>query len=90
MQALLILLVLSLMLVRVRNDQGMLVQLLWLLGINRRLTRFESTFALIVGVLVFLALFVAIQPEAGCEDKDDRLSHLVKLRKCNFPPVWLC
>jgi hypothetical protein len=64
MQVVLILLVLSFMLVRVQGDQGMLVQLLSLLGIKRRLTRSESTIALIVAALVFLALFVAIDPEA--------------------------
>jgi len=64
MRALLILLVLSFMLVRVERDQGVLVQLLSLVGIKRRLTQSESTFALIVGGLVFLALFVAIDPEA--------------------------
>jgi hypothetical protein len=64
MRALLILTVLIFMLVRVERGQGMLVQLLSLLGIKRRLTQSESTFALIVGGLVFLALFVAIDPEA--------------------------
>jgi hypothetical protein len=60
-QALLILLVLSFMFFRAEGgDQGTLVQLLSLIGIKRRLTRSESTFALIVGVLVFLALFVAL------------------------------
>jgi len=60
----LILLVLAYMLVLVQNDQGMLVQLLSLVGIKRRLTRSENTFALIVGGLVVLALFIAIDPEA--------------------------
>jgi hypothetical protein len=60
----LILLVLAYMLVLVQNDQGMLVQLLSLVGIKRRLTRSENTFALIVGGLVVLALFIAIEPEA--------------------------
>ena len=64
MRALLILTVLIFMLVRVERGQGMLVQLLSLVGIKRRLTQSESTFALIVGGLVFLALFVAIDPEA--------------------------
>jgi hypothetical protein len=64
MEALLILLVLACMLVLVQNDQGMLVQLLSLVGIKRRLTRSESTFVLILGGLVVLALFVAIEPEA--------------------------
>jgi hypothetical protein len=64
METLLILLVLACMLVLAQNDQGMLVQLLSLVGIKRRLTRSESTFALIVGGLVVLALFVAIEPEA--------------------------
>jgi hypothetical protein len=64
MEALLILLVLAYMLVRVERDQGVLVQLLSLVGIKRRLTRSESTFVLILGVLVVLALFVAIEPEA--------------------------
>jgi len=64
MEILLILLVLVYMLVRVQNDREILVQLLALLGIKRRLTRSESTFALIVGALVLLALFVAIEPEA--------------------------
>jgi hypothetical protein len=64
MEALLIVLVLAYMLVLVQNDQSMEVRLLSLVGINRRLTRSESTFALIVGGLVVLALFVAIDPEA--------------------------
>jgi hypothetical protein len=64
MQTLLILLVLAYMFVRVQNEQGILVQLLSLVGIKRRLTRSESTFALIVGGLVLLALLVAIEPEA--------------------------
>jgi hypothetical protein len=64
MKALLALLVLSLLLVRVRNDPSMLAQLLSMVGIKRRLTPSESTIALIVGVLVFLAMFVAIEPEA--------------------------
>lgn len=59
-----ILLVLGYMFVRVERDQDMLVQLLSLVGIKRRLTRSESTFALIVGGLVVLALFIAIEPEA--------------------------
>ena len=63
MEALLILLVLACMLVLVQNDQGMVLRLLSLVGINRRLTRSESTFILIVGGLVVLALFVAIEPE---------------------------
>ena len=64
MEILLTLLVLAYMLVLVQNDQSMEVRLLSLVGINRRLTRSESTFALIVGGLVVLALFVAIDPEA--------------------------
>jgi hypothetical protein len=64
MEPLLILLVLACMLVRVERDQDVLVQLLSLVGIKRRLTRSESTFVLIVGGLVLLALFVAIEPEA--------------------------
>jgi hypothetical protein len=64
MEALLIVLVLAYMLVLVQNDQSMEVRLLSLVGINRRLTRSESTFALIVGGLVVLALFIAIEPEA--------------------------
>jgi len=64
MEPLLLLFVLAYMLVRVERDQGVLVQLLSLVGINRRLTRSENTFALIVGGLVLLALFVAIEPEA--------------------------
>jgi hypothetical protein len=64
MEPLLLLFVLAYMLVRVERDQGVLVQLLSLVGIKRRLTRSESTFALIVGGLVLLALFVAIEPEA--------------------------
>ena len=64
MQGFLVLLVLGYMLVRVERDQGMLMQLLSLVGINRRLTRSESTFVLILGILVVLALFVAIEPEA--------------------------
>jgi hypothetical protein len=64
MQSLLILLGLSFMLILVERDQGMLSQLLSLIGIKRRLTRSESTFALIVAALVFLALFLAIDPEA--------------------------
>jgi hypothetical protein len=62
-QALLVLLVLGFTLVRVQSDQGILVRLLSLLGIRRRLTRSESTSALIAGGLVVLLLFVAIDPE---------------------------
>jgi hypothetical protein len=64
MEILLTLLVLAYMLVLIQNDQSMVVRLLSLVGINRRLTRSESTFVLILGVLVVLALFVAIDPEA--------------------------
>ena len=64
MEALLILLVLAYMLVLLQNDRGMVVRLLTLVGINRRLTRSESTFILILGGLVVLALFIAIEPEA--------------------------
>ena len=64
MEPLLILLVLACMLVLVQNDQGMVVRLLSLVGINRRLTRSENTFVLILGALVVLALFFAIEPEA--------------------------
>lgn len=64
MEPLLILLVLAYMVVCVERDPGVLVQLLSLVGIKRRLTRSESTFALIVGGLVLLALFIAIEPEA--------------------------
>jgi hypothetical protein len=64
MEILLTLLVLAYMLVLVQNDQNMVVRLLSLVGINRRLTRSESTFVLILGVLVVFALFVAIDPEA--------------------------
>ena len=64
MEALLVLLVLAYMLVLLQNDRGMVVRLLTLVGINRRLTRSESTFILILGGLVVLALFIAIEPEA--------------------------
>ena len=60
MEALLILLVLAYMLVLVQNDQGKVVRLLSLVGINRRMTRSESTFVLMLGGLVVLALFLAI------------------------------
>ena len=63
MEALLVLLVLAYMLVLLQNDRGMVVRLLTLVGINRRLTRSESTFILILGGLVVLALFVATEPE---------------------------
>jgi hypothetical protein len=63
MEALLIVFVVAYMLVVVQNDQGMVVRLLSLVGINRRLTRSQSTFILILGGLVVLALFVAIEPE---------------------------
>jgi hypothetical protein len=63
MEALLILLVLAYVLVLVQNDQGMAVRLLSVVGIKRRLTRSESTFVLILGALVVLALFLAIEPE---------------------------
>lgn len=63
MEALLILLVLAYMLVLVQNDQSMVVRLLSLVGIKRQLTRSESTFFLILGGLVLLALFFAIEPE---------------------------
>ena|ERR1700733_14222218 len=64
MKALLIFLVLAYMLVRLQNDQGMVVRLLSLVGLNRRLSRSESTFILILAALVILALFVAVEPEA--------------------------
>ena len=63
MEALLILLILAGMLVLVQNDEGVQLQLLSLVGIKRRLSRSESTFVLILGALVILALFVAIEPE---------------------------
>src|SRR6202021_1583068 len=63
MEALLLVLVLAYMLVLVQNDQGTVVRLLSLVGINRQLTRSESTFVLILGGLVIVALFVAIEPE---------------------------
>jgi hypothetical protein len=63
MEALLIVFVLACMFVLVQNDQGMIVRLLSVVGINRRLTRSESTLVLILGGLVLLALFVAIEPE---------------------------
>jgi hypothetical protein len=64
MEAFLILLVLACMLVLVQNDQSMVVRLLSLVGINRRLTRSESTLVLILGSLVVLSLFIAMEPEA--------------------------
>jgi hypothetical protein len=64
MKTVLMLLVLGYMVVLIQHDQQMLLQLLSLVGIKRRLTRPESTFALIAGGVVFLALFVAIDPEA--------------------------
>jgi hypothetical protein len=64
METLLIIFVLACVLVLVQNDPGLLLQLLSLVGIKRRLTRSESTFVLILGGLVVLALFVAIEPEA--------------------------
>lgn len=64
MEAFLILLVLAYMLLLVQNDQSMVARLLSLVGINRRLTQSENTFVLILGVLVVLALFVALEPEA--------------------------
>lgn len=63
MEALLIFLVLAYMLVLVQDDLGMVARLLSLVGINRRLSQSESTFILILGGLVVLALFVAIEPE---------------------------
>ena len=63
MEALLLVLVLAYMLVLVQNDQGTVVRLLSLVGINRQLTRSESTFVLILGGLVIVALFVAVEPE---------------------------
>ena len=63
MEALLIFSVLAYMLALVQNDRGIVVRLLSLVGINRRLSRSESTFILILGGLVVLALFVAIEPE---------------------------
>jgi hypothetical protein len=63
MEAVLIFLVLAYALVLVRNDQGLVVRLLSLVGISRRLTRSESTFVLVLGGLVVLALFVALEPE---------------------------
>ena len=41
----------------------MQLQLLSLVGINRRLTESESTVVLILGALVVLTLFVAVEPE---------------------------
>src|SRR6202789_1758217 len=64
MESFLTLLVLAFVLVLVQNDQDMLVELLSLVGIKRRLTRSESTFVLVLGGLVVLALFVAMEPEA--------------------------
>jgi hypothetical protein len=64
MGTLLILLALAYLFVRAERDQDILVQLLSLLGIKRRLTRSENTLTLILGALVFLALLVAIEPEA--------------------------
>jgi len=64
MEALLIPFVFACMLVLVQNDQGKVVRLLSLVGINRRMTRSESTFVLMLGGLVVLALFLAIEPEA--------------------------
>jgi hypothetical protein len=52
------------MIVLVQNDQSRVARLLTLVGINRQLTRSESTFAMVAGGLVVLALFVAIEPEA--------------------------
>src|ERR1700679_4188772 len=63
MEAVLIFLVLAYVLVLVKNDQVLVVRLLSLVGINRRLTRSESTFVLVLGGLVVLALFVALEPE---------------------------
>jgi hypothetical protein len=64
LQLLLILLVLAFALIRVQNyPEGMLRAPL-INGIKLRFNRSESTFGLIVGVLVALALFVAIDPEA--------------------------
>jgi hypothetical protein len=63
MEAVLIFLVLAYVFVLVKNDQGLVVRLLSLVGINRRLTRSESTFVLVLGGLVVLALFVALEPE---------------------------
>jgi hypothetical protein len=63
-QSLLVLLVLAYALIRVQRDPGLSKRLLSLMGINRRLAGSESEFALIVGALVVLALFVAIDPEA--------------------------
>ena len=64
MEAVLIVLVLAYIFVLLQNEQSRVVRLLSLVGINRRLTRSESSFALIAGGLVILALFVAVEPEA--------------------------
>lgn len=64
MQALLVLLALSFLLVRVQRDQGTLAPLPSLFGIQGRSTRSESAFVLVIGGLVCLLLFVAINPEA--------------------------
>jgi hypothetical protein len=56
--------ILMFMIVRIQNNPDMLAHLFSLFGIKMRLTRSESTFALVVGAVVCLALFVAIDPEA--------------------------
>ena len=63
-QILLVLSTLTYVSVRVQKDPGLSKRLLSLMGINRPLIGSKSAFALVVGALVALALFVAIDPEA--------------------------
>jgi hypothetical protein len=63
-QFLLVLAILMFVSVRMQKDPGLSKRLLSLMGINRRLPGTESEFALAVGALVALALFVVIDPEA--------------------------
>jgi hypothetical protein len=63
-QLLLILSLVAYVSVRVQKDPGLSKRLPSLMGINRRLAGSESEFALVVGALVALALFAAIDPEA--------------------------
>jgi hypothetical protein len=63
-QLLLVLSIFTYASVRVQKDPGVSARLLSLIGIDRRSLGSESKFALIVGGLVALALFIAIDPEA--------------------------
>jgi hypothetical protein len=63
-QLVLVLAILAYVSFRVQKTPGLSKRLLSLMGIDRRWAGSESQFALVVGAVVALALFVAIDPEA--------------------------